>query len=127
MALGLISTWSCRSESLPSERKVIAWFICKSWDCNTSCRRPFDLVSSVCTNPKRLSEGVLPSSSSSKLRILLPTMTSNLCFLIEEFRGHRLGEQHRQRSEGRGLPPLAVTMLQPRTVELKGAKQGAKR
>src|SRR4029453_14398995 len=85
VALGLISNWSCRSVSSPSERKVISWFIWKSCECNTSYRRRCDLVSRVCTNPKRLSEGVLSSSSSSKLRILLPTMTSNLCFLSNKW------------------------------------------
>src|SRR6266849_10765404 len=50
-----------------------------------------------------------------------------LRFHIEKFRGDRLSEQRRQWAEGRGLAPLAVTMLQPRTGELTGAKQGAKR
>src|SRR5262249_3814292 len=47
VALGLTSNWSCRSESLPSERKVMAWFICKPCDRNTSYRRRFDFVSRV--------------------------------------------------------------------------------
>src|SRR5262245_39315511 len=41
-------------------------------------------------NPKRLSEGVLSSSPSAKLRILLPTMTSNLCVLSTQLRRYRL-------------------------------------
>src|SRR5438132_13511365 len=41
--------------------------------------------------------------------------------------GDRLGQQSRQGSKGYGLAPCAVAMLQPRTVELKRAKHGAKR
>src|SRR4029434_4475839 len=50
-----------------------------------------------------------------------------LGFHIEQLRGDRLGQQSRQGAKGCGLAPGAVAMLQPRTVELKRAKQGAKR
>src|SRR5215510_2091419 len=113
MALGLISTWSCRSVSSPSERKVIAWFICKSWDCHTSYRSRLDFVSSVCTNPKRLSEGVLSSASpSSKLRILLPTMTSNLCCLSTQLRRYPPSITHCEEALRRGQEvPIAGLSL----------------
>jgi hypothetical protein len=50
-----------------------------------------------------------------------------LGFHIQQFWGHRLGKQSRQWPKRRGLTPLAVTMLEPRTGELTGAEQGAKR
>src|SRR5712691_7248506 len=50
-----------------------------------------------------------------------------LGFHIKQLRGDRLGQQSRQGPKGYGLAPCAVTMHQPRTVELKRAKQGAKR
>src|SRR6266446_5414329 len=50
-----------------------------------------------------------------------------LGFHIQQLRGDRLGQQPRQGAKGPGLAPGAVAMLQPRTVELKRAKQGAKR
>jgi hypothetical protein len=65
-----------RTVSLPSERKVICWFICIPWDLSTSNNRRFDLVSSVWTKPKRLLEGWSSSSSRWKARVLLPTMTA---------------------------------------------------
>src|SRR4029434_10141842 len=103
VALGLSSNWSFRSVSSPSERNVIAWFICTSCDCNTSYRRRFDFVSSVCTNPKRLSEGVLsPSSASAKLNILLPTMTSKLCFLSNQLRTYPPSRPTLKEPSGKG-------------------------
>src|SRR4029453_16382724 len=74
------------SVSSPSARNVISWFICKPCDCNTSYRRRLGLVSSVCTNPRRLCDRDLASSSSPKLRTLLPTMTSKLCCLSNQWR-----------------------------------------
>ena len=65
---------------------MISWFICKFCECNTSYRRRLGRVSSVWTNPKRLSEGVRSSSPSPILSILLPTMTSKLCFLSTQWR-----------------------------------------
>src|SRR5712691_4240250 len=63
-----------------------SWFICKPCECNTSYKRRFGLVSSVCTQPKRLLEGGLSASSSPKARVLLPTMTSKLCFFAHQLR-----------------------------------------
>src|SRR5215831_12223560 len=66
---------------------VISWFICKPCACNTSCRRRFGLASSyVWTNPKRLCQGVSSSAPLPKRSVLLPTMTSKLCFLSTQLR-----------------------------------------
>src|SRR4029434_5915164 len=48
-----LSYWSRKTleSNKSAERKVISWLIWKSCACNTSYRRRFDLVSSVCTNP----------------------------------------------------------------------------
>src|SRR6267378_3606898 len=76
-----LESWRSRTVSPPSERKVICWFSWNPCDCKTSYRRRFDLVSTVCTKPKRLLEGVSSSSSRVQARVLLPTMTSTLgCF-----------------------------------------------
>src|SRR5215475_2941443 len=68
----------------------MSWFICKPCACNTSYKRRFGFVSSVCTKPKRLLEGALSASSSRKLSVLLPTMTSKLCFLAHQLRTYPL-------------------------------------
>src|SRR6266851_6081129 len=57
-----------------------------AWKVGSNYKRRFGLVSSVCTKPKRLLEGVLFASSSPQARVLLPTMTSKWCCFAHQLR-----------------------------------------
>src|SRR5712691_2848909 len=107
-------------------QKGISWFICKPCECNTSYKRRFGFVSSVCTKPKRLLEGALSASFSVKLSVLLPTMTSKLCFLANQLRTSppsmppvNAPSGRGKRSQSPGLPSIKHWCSSPSSASMR--------